>query len=108
MLAARAVIIKIRFILPIKQPALYFHCRKSPTLNINKAFQLLIWLETNIQPTSTSTEHLVQHFFYQICSEYFCYPADREPEDRPGIIIRSRTFKQVFDSGNLLEAVAVQ
>lgn len=63
MLAARAVIIKIRFILPIKQPALYFHCRKPPTLNINKAFQLLIWLETNIQPTSTSTEHLVQHFF---------------------------------------------
>lgn len=62
MLAARDVVIKIRFILPIKQPALYFYCRKPPTLNINKAFQLLVWLQTNIQPLSTSTEHLVKHF----------------------------------------------
>lgn len=101
MLATRLVVIKKRFILSIKQPALYFYCRKPPTLNINKAFQLLAWLETNIQPISTTTKHSVQHFFYQIYSEYFWYSADREPEDRLGIIIESRTSKQVFDSRNL-------
>lgn len=61
----RASVIKIRLILLIKKWVLYFHCRKLSTLNINNDFQLLTWLETNIQPTFTCTEcteHLA-HFF---------------------------------------------
>lgn len=71
----RAGVIKIRLILLIKKWVLYFHCRKLSTLNINNDFQLLTWLETNIQPTFTCTECTEQlaHFFFVFLFFIFCF-----------------------------------
>jgi len=89
-LAARAVVIKIRLILHIKNPALYLPCRKPSTLHINNAFQLPTWLETNTQPTSTHTEHTAQGSSPGLLVALLL---PSEPEDGQGIILRTRTSK---------------